>query len=465
MCLTSPRLCLSYACRVTDVPPVPALPATLPDTFDVIVYPTLELRGTLRAQPSKNYTTRYLLAAALSDLPTRVVGVATSEDAEAMLRCLKAWGAGLEHVGDDMIITGFGAQPLNGQTLNPGNAGAVARFLMAVAALTAETHFVTDYPDSLGRRPQADLLTALERLGARTRSDAGKFPINIQGGALRGGLIEVSAEKSSQYASALMFLAPLLPGGLDLRLTGDIKSHAPLRQTLGTLAAFGVRSSSSEDLSRISIAGGQNYRLERAEVPGDYPGSAAILAAAAILPGEVTVSNLRAADLQGEREAVDVLREMGADIVRDGERVTVRGGQPLQAVTRDGDGFTDAVQALSAAAASAAGTTTWENVYTLRLKECDRISDTRRELEKLGLHVSETETSLSITGGPVAGNVTADGHGDHRMIMLLTLLGMRADGPIRITGAHHIRKSYPQFFAHLEGLGGKFEVAPNTREE
>ena len=445
--------------------PEPLPRPLLPATFDMIVYPVPQLSGTITAQPSKNYTTRYLLAAALSEGRTRVVGVATSEDAGAMLRCLQDWGAGIEHVGDDVVVTGFGARPKSGVTLNPGNAGAVARFLMAVAALTTETHFVTDHPDSLGRRPQADLLTALERLGARTSSVGGMFPITVKGGMVQGGPLEVSAEKSSQYASALMFLAPLLSAGLDLRLTGDIKSHAPLRQTLATLAAFGVRSSASADLSRISIAGGQTYRLERAEVPGDYPGSAAILAAAAILPGEVTVSNLRPDDLQGEREAVAVLRDMGADIVREGERVTVRGGRPLKAVTRDADGFTDAVQALSAAAASAAGTTHWENVSTLRLKECDRISDTRRELEALGLYVTETETSLSIMGGPVAGGVTVNGHGDHRMVMLLTLLGMRAAQPIRVTGAHHIRKSYPQFFAHLEHLGGRFEVAVNTREE
>ncbi|WP_424951487.1 3-phosphoshikimate 1-carboxyvinyltransferase [Deinococcus sp.] len=449
-----------------DTPAAARLPALLPETFDMLVYPVSRLSGTLTAQPSKNYTTRYLLAAALSQGQTRVVGVATSEDAEALLRCLHDWGAGIEHVGNDVVIQGFGARPRNGVTLNPGNAGAVARFLMAVAALTEETRFVTDYQGSLGRRPQADLLLALERLGARVQSEDGRLPIEIRGGTgLRGGPLEVSAEKSSQYASALMFLAPLLPGGLNLRLTGDIKSRAPLRQTLATLLAFGVRSQASEDLSRIDIPGGQTYRLARAEVPGDYPGSAAILAAAATLPGEVTVSNLRPDDLQGEREAVEVLREMGAYISRQGERITVRGGQPLRAVKRDGDTFTDAVQALTAAAASATGTTTWENIYTLRLKECDRISDTRRELEKLGLKAGETENSLTVTGGPVAGGVTVDGHGDHRMIMLLTLIGMRAERPIRITGAHHIRKSYPQFFAHLEGLGGRFEALPNTREE
>ncbi|GMA14888.1 3-phosphoshikimate 1-carboxyvinyltransferase [Deinococcus metallilatus] len=429
----------------------------LPERFDVLVHPASELRGERRAQPSKNYTTRYLLAAALAEGETRVVGAATSEDAEALVRCLRDWGAGVERVGEDVVVRGFGAHPRAGVTLNPGNAGAVARFLMGVAALTTETTFVTDYAESLGRRPQGDLLAALERLGARVSSNGGRLPITI-GGPVRGGRVEVSAERSSQYASALMFLAPLLQEGLDLRLTGEIKSHAPLRQTLDTLAAFGIRATASADLTRITIPGGQAYRAGRVLVPGDYPGSAALLAAAALLPGEVTVTNLRADDLQGEREAVDVLRAMGADLVREGDRVTVRGGKPLHAVTRDGDGFTDAVQALTAAAAFAHGTTTWENVATLRLKECDRISDTRRELERLGLKASETEGSLSVTGTErLAGGVTVGGHGDHRMIMLLTLLGLRADAPIRITGAHHIRKSYPSFFRHLEGLGARFE--------
>ncbi|EYB68244.1 3-phosphoshikimate 1-carboxyvinyltransferase [Deinococcus phoenicis] len=436
----------------------------LPERFDVLVHPAPRLRGELRAQPSKNYTTRYLLAAALAEGETRVVGAATSEDAGALIRSLREWGAGVERVGDlqssageDVVVRGFGARPAAGVTLNPGNAGAVARFLMGVAALTTGTTFVTDYPDSLGRRPQGDLLEALARLGARVGSEGGRLPIAISG-PVRGGRVEVSAQRSSQYASALMFLAPLLPEGLDLHLTGEIKSHAPLRQTLATLAAFGIQASASADLARISIPGGQAYRAGRVLVPGDYPGSAALLAAAALLPGEVTVTNLREGDLQGEREALAVLRGMGADLVRQGDRVTVRGGRPLHAVTRDGDSFTDAVQALTAAAAFAGGTTTWENVATLRLKECDRISDTRRELERLGLRAGETADSLSVTGTErIAGGVTADGHGDHRMIMLLTLLGLKADAPVRITGAHHIRKSYPHFFRHLEELGARFD--------
>lgn len=436
--------------------------SSLPVRFDVVVHPAPELRGDVQAQPSKNYTTRFLLAAALGTSPTVVRGVARSEDAAALTRCLRDLGARLEERGEDVHVTGFGARPAAGRTLDVGNAGAVLRFLIGVSALTRDTTFTTTYHHSLGTRPQGDLLATLRQLGADVTDDAGRLPITLSG-PVRGGEAEVSAERSSQYASALLFAAPLLPGGLDLHLTGHIKSHAPLRQTLHTLRVFGIEAHAEPDLRRVRIPGGQTYHAPDLSVPGDYPGSAALLAAAALAPGEVRLRGLHPDDLQGEREAVDVLRGMGADLTHDGDVVTVRGGRPLRAVTRDGDGFTDAVQALSAAAAYAEGTTTWHNVATLRLKECDRISDTRRELQALGLTADETEDSLSVTGRPhVAGGLTVSGHGDHRMIMMLTACGLRADAPVTITGAHHVRKSYPEFFRHLEMLGARFEYRPTT---
>lgn len=436
------------------------------EAFDVTVHPISELRGEVTAQPSKNYTTRFLLAAALAQGETLIRRPAASDDSAALQRALRQWGASLtpegDAEGDAVRVRGFGAAPRSGQTLNPGNAGAVVRFLMAVAALTTETRFVTDYPESLGKRPQGDLLDALRQLGAQVDSQDGRLPVTVRG-PLQGGEVAVSAERSSQFASALLLLAPLLPSGLDLHLTGDVKSHAPLRQTLHTLSVFGVQFEAQGDLRRVRVPGGQHYHAPEAPisevtVPGDYPGSAALLVAATLVRGEVRVRGLLPDDLQGERAAVTVLQDMGADLVQEGDLITVRGGASLRAVTRDGDGFTDAVQALTGAAAYAQGTTTWENVATLRLKECDRISDTRRELQKLGLEVSETPDSLSIMGAPrIPGGVALDGHGDHRMIMLLTLIGLRAQAPITVTGAHHIRKSYPAFFRHLEELGARFE--------
>ncbi len=437
----------------------------LPEKFDVVVHPVSNLKGELTAQPSKNYTTRFLIASALSEGQTLVRGVATSQDSQALQECLEQWGATLERRGADILVTGFGANPKDHQTLNPHNAGAVARFLMALAGLTRQTDFITDHPDSLGKRPHGDLLLALEQLGASTHSNAGMLPIRIESNGLQvdklqGGKVTVSANLSSQYTSGLIFLAPLLERGLEITLTGEIKSHGPLRQTLHTLELFGIHSQASEDLRVITITGNQKYQIPTGEitVPGDYPGSMAILGAAVLSGEEVILHNLLEHDLQGERAGVAVLQDMGADIVRSGATLTIRGQKILHSLVRDGDFFTDGVQALSAVAAFAIGNTTWENVYTLRLKECDRITDTKDELLRLGILAGETEDSLSIAGvARLEGGITAGGHGDHRMIMMLTLLGMRAQKPITITGAEHIRKSYPDFFAHLEGLGAKFD--------
>lgn len=432
----------------------------LPAQFQARVYPAEQLSGTVATQPSKNYTTRFLLAAALSGGESLVRGAADSEDAQALLRSLRAWGAQIRLDGADAAVRGFGGRPRPGTRLEVGNAGAVARFLLAVSALTSGTEVVTDSPQSLGQRPMSDLLDALSALGLTVQSSGGRLPVRVDGGPVRGGAVAISAERSSQFLSGLLFAGPLLADGLDISVTGAIKSEAPIRQTLDTLRRFGVQVDAAEDLRRITIPGGQSYAAGEYQVPGDYPGSAALLVAGALVPGEVRVTGLDPHDLQGERAAVDVLRRMGADLRQDAAGVTVRGGQPLHAVSLDADPFTDAVQVLTAAAACAQGCSTWQNVATLRLKECDRISDTRAELLRLGLQASETADSLSLCGGSIRGGLTADGHGDHRMIMMLSLLALRAGAPITVTGAQHIRKSYPAFFSHLQALGAQVDILP-----
>jgi 3-phosphoshikimate 1-carboxyvinyltransferase len=425
------------------------------------VYPAIRLEGRLRAQPSKNYTTRFLLAAALSEGESRIEAPAESDDSRALQRCLLELGASIVQDGSALRVRGFGHRPRSGKTLNPGNAGAVLRLLIAISALTEETDFVTDYPHSLGRRPQQDLLDALGQIGVDSQSQGGLLPIRVRGGhRLHPAEIKVQVGQSSQYASGVLFLAPLLPFDSAVKLLGPLKSAAAIRQTIDTLRRFGITLQVSPDLRQIAIPGQQSFQPRSLTVPGDYPGSLALLAAAALRPGQVTVDNLQADDLQGERAALDVLIRMGADLERSGDAVTVRGGRALHGVVEDGDPFTDAVQALCAAAALAEGTTIWHNVATLRLKECDRISDTRAELRKLGVDCDEGEDRLILRGKPaIEGGVCLDSHGDHRMVMMLCALGLAAQRPVVIAEPQHIAKSYPDFFGHLRALGAQLEVS------
>jgi 3-phosphoshikimate 1-carboxyvinyltransferase len=427
--------------------------------MDMIVTPTGKLKGEIQALSSKNYTTRYLLVSALAEGTSTILYPAHSEDGEAMRRCIRDLGAVVEEDSEKIVITGFGRNPHPVKELNVGNAGAVLRFIMSIAALLPEVSFVNAYPESLGKRPHDDLITALQSMGAQIDHEHGRLPMTIRGGNLRGGKIKVSGNVSSQFLSSLLFLTPLLAEDSEIEVLHDLKSKVVIGQTLEVLGQAGIIVEASEDLMLYRIPGNQKYKAQTYSVQGDYPGSAAILAAAAVTESNVVVHRLMEQSKQGERAVVDVLKAMNVPLTHENGIVHVQGNARLTAGEFDGDEFTDGVLAMVAAAVFAEGTSRFYNVENLRYKECDRITDYLAELRKAGARVEEKQDEIIVHGRPegVEGGVEIDAHFDHRVIMALTIVGLRSAQPIRIKDAHHVAKSYPQYFDHLQALGAKVE--------
>jgi 3-phosphoshikimate 1-carboxyvinyltransferase len=427
--------------------------------MDMIVTPTGRLQGEIQALSSKNYTTRYLLVAALAEGTSTILHPAHSEDGEAMRRCIRDLGAIVEEDDEKIVITGFGRHPKPTKELNVGNAGAVLRFIMSIAALLPEVYFVNTYPQSLGKRPHDDLIVALESMGVQIEHNQGRLPMTIRGGQPRGGKIKVSGSVSSQFLSSLLFLTPLLEEDSEIEVLHDLKSKVVIGQTLEVLAQAGIVIEASEDLMHYKIKGKQQYRAQTYTVQGDYPGSAAILAAAAVTESDVIVHRLMENSKQGERAVVDVLKAMQVPLTHENGVVHVRGNGKLVAGEFDGDEFTDGVLAMVAASVFAEGTSRFYNVENLRYKECDRITDYLAELRKAGANVEEKRDEIIVHGRPegVEGGVEIDAHFDHRVIMALSIVGLRSKAPIRIKDAHHVAKSYPHYFDHLKALGAQVE--------
>ncbi|MNO26623.1 3-phosphoshikimate 1-carboxyvinyltransferase [compost metagenome] len=427
--------------------------------MDVIVRPTPELKGEFGALSSKNYTTRYLLVAALAEGTSTIHYPAHSEDSDAMRRCIADLGAELEEDDEKIVIKGFGRHPRDVKELNVGNAGAVLRFLMAVTALCPDVTFVNKYPDSLGKRPHSDLIEALQNMGVEIDHNDGRLPITIHGGAPKGGKIKVSGSVSSQYLSALLFLTPLLDEESEIEVLGDLKSKVVVGQTLEVLEQAGIVIHASQDYMTFRVPGNQSYQARSYTVQGDYPGSAAILAAAAVTKSDVKVHRLMENSKQGERAIVDVLQMMDVPLSHKDGIVHVLGNGRLRPIEFDGDAATDAVLAMVAAAVFADGTSRFYNVENLRYKECDRITDYLNELRKAGANVEEKQSEIIVHGRPngLEGGATINAHYDHRVIMALTVVGLRCEQPLLIKDAHHVAKSYPQFFDHIAALGGNVE--------
>src|SRR2546430_23076 len=440
---------------------------TLPEI--VHIHSSAPLSGRIVPPSSKYHTLRYILAAFLAQGMSTIYYPAISDDTDVLLQACSHLGAHI-HIESQanerriLSIRGTGGilrTPPN-SSIDVGNAGAVLRLLLGICALSPETiTFTTPYSESLGRRPNADLLQALSQLGAtvESQSDEGNLPIKIRGGQIHGGKIRISGKKSSQYISALLFLAPLLKEGLEIEIVDELTSASFLDLTIEVLEKAGITVITEDPYRHYVVPGMQQYQPRDYIIPGDYPSAAALLAAVAIAKGEITIANLQLGDINGEA-ILKVFSEMGVQITRTGNTIIAKSREPLHGIVIDGNRTIDSVPVIAAAACFATSPSRIYNVANLRLKESDRINDLARELNKAGCHVIPSADSIEIHPdglNGIKGGVELDAHADHRLIEAFVMVGLGSNHPITVIDAFHIAKSYPHFFEDLVSLGAKIE--------
>jgi len=276
--------------------------------------------------------------------------------------------------------------------------------------------------------------------------------------------VSIACERSSQYLSALLYLAPLLPRGLDITVPGALRSAPLVRATLRALAAAGITCTAAPDLHRFHTPGGQRYRPGDYAVPGDGPSAAALACAALLLDVPLRLDRLSAAE-EDVGALVEALAALRADLaerpdMQGGDTLAMRTGSLLRGTHIDGDACIDSVPVLVALACFAEGETRFANVATLRLKESDRIGDLCAELASAGCALEALPDSIVVQGMPggIAGGATVWGHDDHRLVQALALAALRSRDGLTITGADAVAKSYPAFFADLAALGAQVTV-------
>jgi 3-phosphoshikimate 1-carboxyvinyltransferase len=422
---------------------------------------------------AKYAAVRAILAAALANGTSRITNVPRTDDTHVLLAALARCGCAITWIGpEEIAVQGVtGRWPVGTQdgpvVLDAGNAGAVLRLLLGATATLPEVRFTTTHTASLGQRPNAELIEALRDLGAEvTARDAeGRLPITLRQASLHGGTVRISGARSSQFISALLFLAPQLGTDVDIIITDAMPSASFVRLTIAMLAQAGIVVTADADLRHLHIPAPQTVLAHDWHLPRDDPSAAAWLAAGAVAGDVLTLADLPRATEDGLAVRA-ALRALGADIAEmpasDADQVTlvVRGGAPLHGMRIDGAALIDSVPVVAATACCASGTTVIHNVGALRLKESNRIADLCLELNRAGAQAIPGTESITIIGQPagIAGGATVDAHHDHRLAMALSIVALRTQAPLIITGADHVAKSYPAFWRELGRLGA--DVAP-----
>lgn len=413
------------------------------------------VNGDVLLPGSKSYTNRALLLAAMADGHSILREVLLSDDTRYMAAALCTLGITVEtneaERRFDVVGTG-GTIPVGQAELFVGNSGTSARFLAAFLAL-GHGEYVVDGVERMRQRPIEPLLDALRQLGVEAISinGTGCPPLRIRSSGFTGGVATIPGDRSSQYFSALLMVGPLAREGLTIEVTGDLVSKPYIDLTADSMHSFGA-TMVNEQYQRFVVPGGQHYRATDYTIEPDASAASYFFALAAATGGRVRVNHLGRASAQGDLRFIDVLEQMGCEIVRDASYTEVSGPAQLQGVDVDMNGISDTVQTLAAIAPLAASPVNIRNVKHIRYKETDRLSALVNELRRLGVQVDEREDGLTINPGRIQA-AEIQTYDDHRMAMSFAVLGTAVPG-ITILDPGCVAKTFPDFFERLAAVVG-----------
>jgi 3-phosphoshikimate 1-carboxyvinyltransferase len=403
------------------------------------------------APPSKSYTHRALIIAAMAQGVSEIKNPLDSGDTRVTCRALRALGVEISEVQELIRVSGcsgeFSCEKM--MTLDMENSGTSFRLLMASALLCRQPVILTG-SSRMQERPVGHLVEALNSIGGRIRylSNTGYPPVLVEG-TIQGGVVSIPGSISSQFVSALMIPAPYAESDLEVHVTGEIASRSYLDITADCMEAFGVKPG-RDGYHRFMIRSGTGYKGRNYMIEGDYSSASYFFAIAAVTGGRVEVSGLNPGSVQGDRMFVEALGRMGCRVTYLAHSISVERTGDLTGITMDMSSSPDTVQTLCMVAAMASTPSQITGISHLKYKESDRLKTTVDLLNGLGGNAYMTDNGISISPVPLHGGVIDPGD-DHRTAMSAAVLALTR-GDIIIKNAECVDKSFPHFFDIIRGI-------------
>ena len=400
---------------------------------------------TIKLPASKSISNRALIISALAGVKTMPRNISNCDDTEVIVRALHD----------------------NPYEIDIKAAGTAMRFMTAYLAVTPGEHVITG-TERMKHRPIKVLVDALRYLGADIEyiGEEGFPPLKIRGKALDGGSIEIPGDVSSQYVSALLMIAPMLNGGLELHLTGNIISRPYIDLTIHTMHDYGARVEWTDVDTIVTEPTG--YREREFIIENDWSGASYWYETLALmgdressirLPGLIDSSRQGDSGVRYLFSMLGVKTSFEDGIKTEPTTVTLKTMRSmLPKLDFDFSGQPDLTQTLVVTCAAMNIPFHFTGLATLRIKESDRIEVLKREMRKLGFVIREENNSELLWDGErcEATMEPIDTYEDHRMAMAFAPAAVKFPG-LRINNPEVVTKSYPNFWKDLQQAGFKIE--------
>ena len=419
------------------------------------------LNGKIEIPPSKSYSHRAVIAAALAEnsRKSKIDNLKFSVDITTTTDIMENWGAKIKRFESALEIVGNDGRVVpKDKYVQCNESGSTIRFLIPVG-ITSANELIFDGKGKLMDRPLDSYYKIFEEQGLKYETTGGKLPLTVNG-KLKAGNYEIDGNISSQFITGLLYALPLLDGDSKLTINKNLESKGYIDLTLEILQLAGIEIKNN-DYKSFEIKGNQSYKPFDYTVEGDYSQVAFWIVAGIISANrdnEVKCLHVNKNSLQGDREIIEIVTRMGANLKIFDDYVIVKPSKTKGTVI-DISQCPDIAPILTVLAALSEGETRIINGERLRIKESDRITSIKTELNKLGANVAEKGDSLIIQGVQgFTGGVTVSAWNDHRIAMSLAVASSRCEKEIILEEAESVRKSYPHFWDDFVKMGGEIEI-------
>ena len=340
--------------------------------------------------------------------------------------------------------------------INVGHAGTAMRFLASYLSLTTDADVQLIGSERMHNRPIKILVDSLRQIGASIEyiDKLGYPPILIRPSKLSVNKLHIDTSKSSQFISSLLLIAPRIPGGLEIELSGKETSKPYIDMTVDLLNKIGVKIIAKKNYFKVFEL--QKINPIKISVESDWSSASYFysIVAMAEIGYSITLSSFNKYSLQGDSNIAEIYKVFGVKTIYTEKKIK------LEKVKSNMDKFSynltsnpDLAQTICITCLGLGYSCHLTGLHTLKIKETDRLIALRNELSKFDLKVTINEDSISFGSYKdiLKPNVMIDTYDDHRMAMSFACLAMKTN--IIICNPSVVTKSYISFWLDLEKIG------------
>ncbi|CAD8048672.1 unnamed protein product [Paramecium primaurelia] len=436
-----------------------------------------DIRPSKPIHGSKSITNRVLLLSSLSEGISTLGNFYDSDDTKAMLNSLQDLRLCeiQTHSKHNLILEGCQGQFYKKEyTINVKESGTCARFLLPIAALIGNVTIIG--AQRIYERPIQEMVEALN-LNVVYLQKEGQLPFKVIDGQF-GKHIKIKSQLSSQFVSGILMSAPYFPNDetlieiIDCNENETIVSESYIEMTIQLMNIYGVkveRISKTKFLVRKGVYKAQNYDIEPDATALSYD-----LLHIGLNGGSIETKKI--SKLQGDAQFLDVIEQMGMQVVREQGFYKIIKNQDLKPQDVNCINFSDTFISLALLMSSIEGQCIIKGIENQRVKECDRIKAVTENLIKVGVVCLQQNNEILVRGkkyqkyNGYRKDVIINTYNDHRIAMAFSILGghfekVQYQYRIIIDNKDCVRKTFPDFYNHIQSLGLQQQALTYNQEQ